>query len=119
MTHTTLTSPRTLKGDACSAFTAGDVVAATDRHHTARKGFRPHLVLDQQGNRVYVVAITHSPQGWWATDQLGGGSYLALRDFKTGRWLGRWISVENCWMHRLQLSDTTKEMQSQLSEWRI
>ena len=92
-----------------SALVAGQVVIGPDRYHEDGSGRRPYLVLQVAGDQAYVVEFSHSPQGDWVTDELGGGSYLALWDFRSGEWLGRWVAVAHCDRYRRQLSGPSRE----------
>ncbi|MCE2839445.1 MAG: hypothetical protein LW834_21260 [Cyanobium sp. 49614_E6] len=66
-------------------FYVGDVVYTTDQWHTAGT-LRPHFVIKVMGEgRLWVVPLSHTAQGQWTTDELGGGTYIGPRDFRTGR----------------------------------
>ena len=53
---------------------------------------RAYLVVSVDACRRYqVVPFSHTPQGLFSTDELGGGTYVAGKDFRTGRWTGTWV----------------------------
>lgn len=90
-----------------AAFYTGDVVYTTDQWHDAGT-LRPHLVIKVMGEgRLWVVPLSHTPQGQWTTDELGGGTYLGPRDFRTGRRADFVLDTATapCELGRRQLSD--------------
>lgn len=91
-----------------TALAAGQVVYYADRYHAGTTG-RPHLVVQVEGTAAHVVALSHSRQGQWVTDELGGGSYLAGRHFRTGRWTGEWVEATALGTSRRQLTAATRE----------
>ena len=89
-------------------FVAGQVVYYHDRYHTSTAG-RPYLVAQVKGTAAHIIALTHSPQGQWATDELGGGTYLAGIDFHTRRWTGEWVEAADLRTDPRQLTAETRE----------
>ena len=87
---------------------AGQVVIAYDMHHEGRRR-RPHLIYEVDGDWAYVAELTHTPQGEWATDELGGGTFLALWDFRTREWMPRWVHTSTLDRYGVQLTDRTRE----------
>lgn len=92
-----------------SALVAGQVVVGPDRHHDDGSGRRPYLILQIADGMAYVIEFSHSRQGQWMTDELGGGSYLATRDFRTGQWMGQWVPSSICDRYSRQLTTPTRE----------
>jgi hypothetical protein len=66
-----------------TTFYAGDVVYTTDQWHTTGT-LRPHFVIKVMGEgRLWVMPLSHTRQGQWTTEELGGGTYLAPVHFQT------------------------------------
>ena len=90
-----------------SRFYVGDVVYTTDHWHTAGT-LRPHFVIKVMGEgRLWVVPLSHTAQGQWTTDELGGGTYIGPRDFRTGRRADFVLDTTTapCELGRRQLTD--------------
>ena len=106
MTNAALTRPSRRP-----AYRVGQTVVAPDRYHTDMTQRRPHLVVAVRGDEVQVAEWTHTPQGTWRTTQLPSRghdhSYLALRDFRTGRSLLRWVPAAEVDGYRRQLRPDT------------
>ena len=96
-------------------FYVGDVVYTTDRWHNAGTG-RPHLVICAKDGRYGIVPLTHTRQGNWVTEELGGGTYLAAVDFRTGRPTAQWATDTQITLGRRQLADAT--ITAALAEYR-
>ena len=85
-------------------FYTGDVVWVTDT--ITNKGRRPHLIITMKGG-IGVVPLTHTPQGEWKTNELGGGTYIAAIDWRTGKSNALWVTADQCELYRKQLRDET------------
>jgi len=88
-------------------FYTGDVVFTTDKWHN-NGTLRPHLVIKVlDDNRLWVVPFSHNQQGEWSTDELGGGTYLATCNLRTGARNDFVIdpTSTSCELGRRQLSD--------------
>lgn len=90
------------------AFRLGQVVMHGDLWHADRTGRRPHLVVGIKGGRYHLVALTHTRQGRLEIDGLGGGTYVAGLDFRTGRWTGRFVDADGIGHYATQLGTTER-----------
>ena len=87
-----------------TTFYTGDVVWVTDT--LTNKGRRPHLIITMKGG-IGVVPLTHTQQGRWTTNELGGGTYIAARNQRTGELNTLWVTADQCELYRKQLRDET------------
>ena len=70
----------------------GQIVMAPDQWHNG--ALRPHIVVGRRGTTYHVVPVSHTPQGRFHTNELGGATYFAGFNKFTGTWNG--FFVEGC-----------------------
>ena len=104
----TLATARPVQATTARTFKVGEVVMHGDLWHTDRTGRRPHLVVGIRGNDYHLVALSHSRQGQLEIDGLGGGTYVAGIDFRTGYWTGRMVAAAGIDTYCRQLSATER-----------
>ena len=98
---------KTTTATTTQALYVGDVVWVTDT--ITNKGRRPHLVIALQDEWVGVCPLTHTPQGRWTTNELGGGTYIAAANHRTRMGNTTWVDYEACELYRKQLTHPTIE----------
>lgn len=84
----------------------GQIVMAPDQWHNG--ALRPHIVVGRRGNDYHVVPLTHTPQGQFRTERLGGGTYIAAFNKFTGGWNGFFTAEHTLTTYQRQLGVDTQ-----------
>jgi|DEB0MinimDraft_10_1074344.scaffolds.fasta_scaffold98676_2 mRNA-degrading endonuclease toxin of MazEF toxin-antitoxin module len=85
-------------------FYTGDVVWVTDT--LTHKGRRPCLVITVKADGRYgVCPLTHTRQGKWSTNELGGGTYVAAVNRITRGTNTRWVTADALELYKTQLTN--------------
>ena len=84
----------------------GQIVMAPDQWHNG--ALRPHIVVGRRGDQYHVVPLTHTPQGQFSTEKLGGGTFIAGFDRLNGKWNGFFVKSALVSTYQVQLGSHTK-----------
>ena len=84
----------------------GQVVMAPDQWHNG--ALRPHIIVGRRGTDYHVVPLTHTPQGQFCTDKLGGGTYIAAFNKFTAGWNGFFTAGALLSTYQRQLGSDTQ-----------
>ena len=79
----------------------GQIVMAPDQWHNG--ALRPHIVVGRRGTDYHVVPVTHTPQGQFCTEKLGGGTYIAGFNKFNGSWNGFFTADSTLTTYQCQL----------------
>jgi hypothetical protein len=85
----TLATARPVKITTTKTRSMGQVVMAPDQWHNG--ALRPHVIVGRRGTDYHVVPLSHTPQGQFCSERLGGGTYIAAFNKFNGSWNGFFI----------------------------